>query len=523
MISQDRPYLKMQNITKLYRVNNVLANDSVSFQVEKGEIHALVGENGAGKTTLMKILDGVELPDSGQIYFKGKPVSIRSPRDAIDLGIGMVHQHFRLIRPFTVTENIVIGAEPRMGKIFYDVRAARKKVREVAERFGFSLDPSAKVTDLSLSQMQQVEIVKVLYRNAELLVLDEPTSILTQQQIAQLFHSLRDLARSGKTIIFISHKLNEVMEVAHRVSVMHSGRVVAVAERSEIDEERLSELIVGEEEVRAVHRKPKRPGKPIYSMDRLTVHATGREEAVLESIDLTVREGEILGVTGVSGSGLSELEDTVCGMIHGQAQITRGRLLYRGQDVTDLDCRYLRERGLAYVPSNRLFRGVSLGSSVMENMIINPQPGLIRYGLLQRKPIREFASRLERDYSIRADLDLPIGILSGGNIQKVILARELECMGDFILFSEPTWGVDLVSTALIYREILSLREGGAAVMLISTDLDEILTLSDKVAVMFNGRIAGLFDNCESLNKKIIGQYMVGIKNGEADNLDARKN
>jgi simple sugar transport system ATP-binding protein len=417
------PYLLMQNITKLYRVNNVLANDNVSFQLEKGEIHAVVGENGAGKTTLMRILDGVEHPDEGKIFFKGRPVTIKSPRDAIELGIGMVHQHFRLIRPFTAAENIILGAEPISKRIFYDLRRAGQRVREVAESCGFDFDPSKAVTDLSVSQMQQVEIVKVLYRNAELLILDEPTSILTQLQIARLFATLRQLVNQGKTIIFISHKLNEVMEVADRVSVMRSGKIVTVVKPSEIDEERLSHLMVGAEGVSALHRKPKKPGVPVYKLEHISLHLSEREEALLKDIDLTVHKGEILGVTGVSGSGLSELEDTVSGMIHDQARVTDGRIVYREEDVTHLDCRHLRERGLAYVPSDRLFRGVSLGASIADNVIINPPPGLFRYGLLQKKPIHEFADRLEEDYSIRADVDLPIGILSGGNIQKVILAR----------------------------------------------------------------------------------------------------
>ncbi len=513
----------MQNITKLYRANNVLANDNVTFQLEKGEIHAVVGENGAGKTTLMRILDGVDRPDEGKIFFKGSPVTIRSPHDAIELGIGMVHQHFRLIRPFTAAENVILGVEPISKGVFYDLRRAGERVREVAEHFGFDFDPTDVITDLSVSQMQQVEIVKVLYRNAELLILDEPTSILTRQQITRLFATLRQLVNQGKTVVFISHKLNEVMEVADRVSVMRSGRIVTVVKSSEIDEERLSHLMVGAEGVRAIHREPKKSGVRVYRMEHISLHSSEREEAVLKDIDLTVHKGEILGVTGVSGSGLSELEDTVSGMIHGQAQITEGRIVYRDKDVTHLDCRHLRERGLAYVPSNRLFRGVSLGASIADNMIINPTPGLFRYGLLQKKSIHEFADRLEEDYSIRADVDLPIGTLSGGNIQKVILARELRRMGYFILFSEPTWGVDLASTALIYREILSLRDEGTAVMLISTDLDEILTLSDRVAVMFRGRIAGLLDNSEGASRRMIGEYMVGIRNGAGDEPDAGNN
>jgi len=507
----------MQNITKLYRVNNVLANDNVSFQLEKGEIHAVVGENGAGKTTLMRILDGVERPDEGKIFFKGRFAAIKSPRDAIELGIGMVHQHFRLIRPFTAAENIILGVEPISKRIFYDLRRAGEKVHELAEQCGFDFDPTDVVADLSVSQMQQVEIVKVLYRNVELLILDEPTSILTQQQIERLFATLRRLVvNQGKTVVFISHKLNEVMEVADRVSVMRRGRIVTVVKPSEIDEERLSHLMVGAEGARTIHREPKRSGMPVYSLEHISLHSSGREEALLEDIELVAHKGEILGVTGVSGSGLSELEDTVSGMIHDQAQVTGGRIVYSGEDVTHLDCRHLRGRGLAYVPSNRLFRGVCLGASIADNMIINPPPGLFRYGLLQKKPINEFADQLEKDYSIRADVDLPIGILSGGNIQKVVLARELRRMGNFILFSEPTWGVDLVCTALIYREILSLRDAGTAIMLISTDLDEILALSDRIAVMFRGRIAGTFDNSEGTNKRMIGRYMMGIGNGAGD-------
>jgi simple sugar transport system ATP-binding protein len=510
-----RPYLLMKHITKLYRVNGVLANDHVTFELEKGEIHALVGENGAGKTTLMRILDGVEHADEGEIFFKGQPAAINSPRDAIRLGIGMVHQHFRLIRPFTAAENIILGSEPISRRIFTDLRGAAEKIRELAAHFGFDFDPDDVVKDLSVSQMQQVEIIKVLYRNAELLILDEPTSILTQQQVERLFATLRDLVDQGRTVVFISHKLNEVMEIADRVSVMRNGQIVSVAGSSETNEEKLSHLMVGAENVTAIARSPKDHGRPVYRLEDFSLRSIERDEPLLCEINLSVHEGEILGVTGVSGSGLSELEDTVSGMMHGQAHITHGRILYRDEEVTSLDSRHLRQRGMAYVPSDRLFRGVSLSSSIADNMIINPPPGLFRYGLLQEKPIHEFADQLEKNYSIRADVDLPIGTLSGGNIQKVVLARELRRMGNFILFSEPTWGVDLAATSLIYREILSLRDSGRAVLLISTDLDEILSLSDRIAVMFGGKIVGLLDNTGGTGKREIGRFMLGIRNGDS--------
>jgi simple sugar transport system ATP-binding protein len=516
-MSDHPPYLHMRGITKEYRANRVLANDRVDFRVEQGQIHSLVGENGAGKTTLMKVLDGMVRPDAGEIFLKGKSISPDSPRQAARLGIGMVHQHFRLIRSFTVAENVVLGTEPRIGGIAFDFRKACREVERVAERHGFSIDPTRTVADLSVSEMQQVEIVKVLFRKAELLVLDEPTSVLTEAQIRKLFDSLRALRANGMTIIFISHKVREVMDISDSITVMRRGRVIASEPAEGIDGQRLSRLMVGHGEVKPAIRMRQNPGEGLYSISHLTVHLPGRHDPVLEDIDLEVRRGEVLGVTGVSGSGLSELEDSVCGLIHGQARIASGSLRLAGDDVTRLTCGQLRQRGFAYVPSDRLFRGVSLNSTVTENMIVDPSPSLVQNGFFRKDRVREYTIGLKRDFSIRADLDLPIGMASGGNIQKIVLARELSRNTKFVLFSEPTWGIDLESVSFIYQKILELRGKMSAVMLISTDLQEILTLSDRIVVLFQGKITATVPNVEELTAERIGRYMLGI---ETDRIES---
>jgi len=502
-------HLRLRHITKRYRVNGVLANDDVSLDVREGEIHAIVGENGAGKTTLMEILDGLESPDSGEIVIRGRTAAISSPREASRLGIGMIHQHFRLVRPFTVAENVVLGLEPRTRLGLLDRRRARRSVRELARRVGFDIDPDRRVGDLSVSQMQQVELVGLLYRSAELLVLDEPTTVLTESQVAELFRTLRELAGAGKTVLFISHKLREVLSIADRITVMRRGRIVAHGRTGEFDEQRLTRIMMGDEDPEPPLRPSTAPGEPVYEIRGLTLHTPGREEPALKGIDLTVHRGEIVGVTGISGSGLAELEDTVSAMIHGQGRVTSGELRLRGEDVTDLTCHQLRRRGFAYVPSDRLFRGVSLDSSLSDNLavpVLRKMPHLVFVGDAR---LREHALSLQKAYGIEADPSLPVGTLSGGNIQKTILARELSHPAALVLFSEPTSGVDLRSTAVIFRRLFRLKAAGAAVLVISTDMDEILTLSDRIAVMYQGSIVRILSGTPPPTREEIGRLMLG--------------
>jgi ABC-type uncharacterized transport system ATPase subunit len=500
-------YLRMRGITKLYPENNVLANAEVDLEVHQNEIHALVGENGAGKSTLMKILYGLERADRGSIELQGRPVHIASPLDANRLGIGLVHQHFRLIPDFTIAENVVLGIEPVRRGLFLDREGAQASVRAVIEEYGFSIDPSLRVRELTVGQMQVVEIIKILYRRAELLILDEPTSVLTEQQIQRLFRTLRNLRDIGKTVIIITHKLGEVKEISERVTVMRAGRVVAVRQTAEVDERELSRLMVGKNASLLVRREPSSPGRPVLELEQASLLARGQDRPLLDRVDLSVHAGELVGVAGVSGNGLGELEDVVSGL----RRISSGRILHDGQEITRLDARQLRRRGLAYVPADRLHRGSSLSSSVMENMIIASHHRFLRGGVLRRRKAEDFASQLSRSFSIEGDPRVPLGTLSGGNIQKVILARELASRTDFILFSEPTWGLDVASSEFIYERIMEIRRQGLAILLLSSNLDEILSLADTVVVMYRGRVAARLANSEAVSKELIGEYMLGLK------------
>jgi ABC-type uncharacterized transport system ATPase subunit len=484
-------YLSMRGITKLYPDNNVLANAEVDLEVGRNEIHAIVGENGAGKSTLMKILYGEERADRGAIELRDRIVRIASPLDSRRLGIGMVHQHFRLIPEFSIAENVVLGIEPRRLGLL-DREGALESVRKVIGEYGFSIDPALRVGQLTVGQMQVVEIVKILYRRAELLILDEPTSVLTEQQIEKLFRTLHGLRQIGKTVIIITHKLGEVRRIAQRVTVMRAGRVVAVRDTAEVDERELSRLMVGKSVSLQVRREPV---------------ARGQDPPLLDSVDLQVHAGEIVGVAGVSGNGLGELEEVACGL----RRVSGGRILHNGQDITRLTTRELRRRGLAYVPADRLHRGSSLDSSVMENMIIATHHRFLRAGVFRRREVEGFASDLVAHFSIEGDPRVPIGTLSGGNIQKVILARELASRSDFILFSEPTWGLDVASSEFIYERIVEIRRQGLAILLLSSNLDELMSLADTLVVMYRGRVVTRRANSPEVTKELVGEYMLGLR------------
>jgi simple sugar transport system ATP-binding protein len=500
-------YLELRGITKLYPASGVLANDAVDLSVEENEIHAVIGENGAGKSTLMKLLYGLEHPDAGEIAFRGEKVVVKDPLAANRLGIGMVHQHFKLVADFTVAENVVLGSEPRKRGLFIDRKTAARDVAKVIEEHGFSIDANRKVKDLTVGQMQQVEIVKMLYRNAELLILDEPTSVLTEQEIERLFETLENLLERGKTIILITHKLDEVTRMSHRVTVMRGGKVVAVRNTSDVDKRELSRLMVGRDILLEVHRTAKAPGEPVLELRDVSINCRGQERPLLDKISFQVRAGELVGIAGVGGNGLAEVEDVIGGL----RRATSGSILLHGEDVTCLNPGQLRDVGLAYVPADRLHRGASLPTSVRENCIVTKHHDFLRAGVLQRRSIRDFTKRLIDHFSIDAAEGMRAGNLSGGNIQKMILARELAADTDFILFSEPTWGLDIASSQFVYERMLELRERGAGVLLISSNLDEILGLADTILVMYRGRIVGRLENTETLSKETIGEYMLGLR------------
>lgn len=501
------PYLSMRGITKVYKDMEVPANSRVDFEVAAGEIHALIGENGAGKSTLMKILYGLELPEAGEIYIKDQEVKIHSPLEANRLGIGMVHQHFKLIGDFTVAENIVLGIEPKKNLFFVNREEAIKKVAEVIEKHNFHINPSTKVSKLTVGQMQQVEIIKMLYRNVDLLVLDEPTSVLTEQEIQRLFETLRYLLTLGKTIIIITHKLNEVMEIASRVSVMRKGVMVATRNIKEVDKKELARLMIGKSVLFQINKEIVACGEPVVELKDVTLYQRGRQTPLLQDLNFSVHSCEILGLAGVGGNGLGELEEILSGL----RKISKGKIYHNEENVTNLGAEALRNRGFAYVPADRLNRGSSLTTTVKENLIVSNHHSFLSRGVIKRKMVQDFADTLQKGFSIDGDPDKPIGTLSGGNIQKVILARELAGKTDFIIFSEPTWGLDIASSQFVYEKILEIRKQGVAVLLISSNLDELLSLADRIIVLYKGRIVANRINDDTLDNEGVGEYMLGLR------------
>ncbi|RKX91278.1 MAG: ABC transporter ATP-binding protein [Spirochaetes bacterium] len=511
------PLLSLEGITRFYFESGVLANDNVTFRLNKGEIHALVGENGAGKTTLMKILYGLEKKDTGKLYFKGKEIEIHSPQDANRLGIGMVRQHFRLIDEFSVAQNCVLGMEPVKKGIFFDNGKALALVNRVIDENGFDLNGSDKVGSLPVGKQQQAAIVRMLCRNDEILILDEPTAVLTERQRDNLFKTLNKLKYKGKSVILITHKIYEIKRIADRVTVMRKGRIEGVYHNTDVDESTLSRLILGHDFNRGTAPAPgsKNTGTrgesiqeelPVLVMKDVVLFPSGTHKPLLENINLEVKRGEIVGVAGVSGNGLSELEDVVSGLI----PLTSGSITLNGRDATSLSTAGRRSAGAAYVPADRMRRGVSLDASVLENMIIVRRSEFFKRGIFLKKDAYAYTRKLLSRFVIAGEPDIPVRNLSGGNIQKVILSRELSVDSDFIMFSQPAWGLDVSSSKFVHDRIALLRERKKGILLISTDLDEILELSTKIVVLYQGRVTGTFTNDAFLTKEFIGDYMLGV-------------
>jgi general nucleoside transport system ATP-binding protein len=480
--------VEMRGVTKVFP--GVVANDSVDFSVRSGEIHALVGENGAGKTTLMNLLYGLIRMDSGEVSIDGKPVRISGPRDAIALGIGMVHQHFMLIPVFTVGENIMLGREPVTGPDFYDRGSARRKIAELTRSYGLALDPEARMGDLPVGLQQRAEIVKVLYRGASILILDEPTGVLTPQESKELFVVLRDLVKAGKTIIFISHKLKEVLEISDRITVMRRGKVVGHLVTKDTTEEEIATAMVGREVLLRVEKKPAKPGDVTFKVENLTA-SSDRGVPALKGVSFELRQGEILGIAGVEGNGQSELMEVLAGT----RRATGGRVLLGDKDVTHLDARTEREAGIAFIPEDRRGTGLVLGYTVAENLILGRQraPSFSWHELvLKIAAIKDWARRLVKEFDIRTpSVETAAKNLSGGNQQKLIVAREMGSRPRVMLAAQPTRGVDIGAIEFIHRRIVQERDEGTAILLVSAELDEVRSLSDRIAVMYEGRIVSI--------------------------------
>ncbi len=500
--------LEMTGITKRFDTG-VLANDHIDFDVKRGEVHALLGENGAGKTTLVNILYGLLSPTDGQIALNGAPVRIGSPRDALGLGIGMVHQNFMLIPALTVAENIVLGMSDRRWP-FLKLQDIARQVADVAGRHGMRLDPLARVWQLSVGEQQRVEILKALFRGADLLILDEPTSVLTPQETQTLFQIVRHLTSQGRSVIFITHKLNEVMEVADRVTVLREGRAVATARTSETAPADLARMMVGREVLFRVEKMPAKPGRKILEVRNLWV--TGRRgRPAVKGVSLDVRAGEIVGVAGVDGNGQAELVEAVAGLVG----VTSGQVIVDGTDLTGAHPRRVYEAGVSHVPGDRRSLGLVMGMSLSENMVLQAYyRAPFRRGLfLDWKTIRAHCRDLLHQYEVKAEGDMALAQhLSGGNQQKVVLARELSRQPILLLAVYPTRGLDVGATEFVHGQILAARDRGCAVLLISNELDEILSLSDRIAVMFEGETVGLLEASRA-NLQDLGLMMAGSRPG----------
>ncbi len=504
------PRLRTEEITKSFP--GVLANDAISFSVFPGEIHALLGENGAGKTTLMNVVYGLMQPDSGAIYIDDQRVTIRSSKDAIQHRIGMVHQHFMLVPTLSVAENIILGMRPFTSHLL-DMRAVERDITKVARQYGMAIRPAELVSNLSVGEQQRVEIVKALYRGISLLILDEPTAVLTPQETGELFKTLKGLTGQGLSIVFITHKLSEVLSIADRVTVLRDGRLVATKAVSETNRNELAYLMVNRE-VSFSQTKPEVPvGDVMLEVSNLSVRTKDREP--LHGVSFQVRGGEILGIAGVDGNGQHELALAITGLMRPSS----GRVTVNGKDATNMSVRQLNEAGLGHIPADRQTMGVALDLSVADNLILQGyyrSPFTTRWGLLSPRTILDNALRLMRSFVIRTPSpDTKLSHLSGGNQQRVILAREIDRKPRVLIAVQPTRGLDIGATDYIHKALLEERSRGAAILLISTELEEIMELSDRIAVIFEGRLVGEVAGGRADVLKI-GRLMAGLEEQEAE-------
>lgn len=511
--------LRMEQITKVYG-NGVVANNNVDFNLRKGEIHALMGENGAGKSTLMNILFGLEQPTSGRILLNGKEVKLENSSKALTLGIGMVHQHFMLVPSLTVAENLILGNEPKKG-ILTDMKYAFRKVEELAKQYNFSLNPKTKIKDLTVGQKQQVEILKALYRKAQILILDEPTAVLAPQETEQLFKQLNILKENGHTLVFISHKIREVIEICDRVTIMRAGQNKGIYKirgseadgSKDISEDEISRLMVGRDMVLDVDKAPAQPKEVVLKVENL-LNVDFEHKIHVNYMNFTVRKGEILGVAGVEGNGQRELIE----MITKLRAIDSGRVSVNGEEIGSLKIKDVRERLMAYIPQDRLVYGVAAGADIRDNLIpfLVDKKDYLKGQFLDNKKLTKLANHVIKEFSVTCDSSEQfISMLSGGNMQKVVVARELseqiKKIPPLVIADQPSRGIDVGATKFIHRKLVELRDLGAAVLLVSADLNEILELSDSVLVMYDGKISGYFPDASKLTEKELGQYMLGLK------------
>ncbi len=500
------PILELHGVTKAFP--GVLANDHIDLTLNEGEILALLGENGAGKSTLMNILYGLYTPDEGEITIRGTEVDIKDPNDAIRQGIGMVHQHFMLVPVFTVTENVMLGVESIKGAVFLDRDTAAERIREISSRFGLEVDPDALVEDLPVGVQQRVEIIKVLYREADILILDEPTAVLTPQEAEDLFKVIRSLVDQGKSVIFITHKLKEVLAIADRITVLREGRVVGSTTPRETAEAALANMMVGREVILKVDKEPAQPGEPVLEVQDLCVR-DDRGALAVDTVSLQVRAGEVLGIAGVQGNGQTELVEALTGL----RQVESGQATVLGRDTTHATPRAITEIGTAHVPEDRQRDGLVLSFPVEDNLVMNTYyvPPFAKGIILQQEEIEQAAQERVELFDVRTpSIFVPASNLSGGNQQKVIVAREFSRPIKLLIASQPTRGLDVGSIEYIHSRIVEKRDEGCAVLLVSPELDEIISLSDRIGVMYKGQILAILPAQEA-TKERLGLLMAGVR------------
>lgn len=501
--------LSMNNITKIYP-NGFIANEDVNFNLKKGEIHGLVGENGAGKTTLMKVLFGIETPENGDIKLVGEEVSISNPLNALEYGIGMVHQHFMLVESLTVAENMVLGQEPTKNVISFDNETAIESVNSVSKRFGLPVNPTTKVRDLSVGYKQRVEILKMLLHGAKILLLDEPTALLTPQETEQLFDQLIDLKNEGYSIVFISHKLNEVKRLCDRITVLRDGKSITTRDIETVSESDISNLMVGRDVNINIDKEQSKPKGSILKVRNLNDY-NNLGHKILNNVNFDVRAGEILGVAAIEGNGQSELADNLSGI----RIIKEGNVYIKGTEINDLDIIDIRNLGVSIVHEDRMTTSVSVNQSVKTNLISERFEKLeySKRGVLKADEIENLTEKLIREFGIKTnDGDSAVRTLSGGNIQKVVAAREFSSNPNLLIVEQPTRGIDIGAAELIRRKIVALRDDlDTAILLFSADLAELLSLSDSIIVLYEGEIVAYFEDAQDLTEVTLGEYMLGIK------------
>ena len=503
--------IEMLNITKDFP--GIRANDNITLQLRKGEIHALLGENGAGKSTLMSILFGLYQPTSGVIKKNGQEVKINTPNDANDLNIGMVHQHFKLVECFSVLDNIILGVEPTRG-LFLEKKKAREKVLELSNKYGLMVDPDALVSDITVGMQQRTEILKMLYRDNEVLIFDEPTAVLTPQEIEELMKIMKSLAKEGKSILFITHKLNEIMEVADRCTIIRKGKYIGTVDIKDTTKEELSRMMVGRNVNFSVDKKPSTPGETVLKVEHMTVPSKAHSNNAVKDVSFNVRRGEIVCIAGIDGNGQSEFVQGLTGL----ENITGGTITFCGKDITHASIRDRSKAGMSHIPEDRHKHGLVLDYTLEKNMVLQRywQPQFQHNGFIKADEVRKYSDHLIEQYDVRSGQgSVTIArSMSGGNQQKAIIAREIDKDPKLLVAVQPTRGLDVGALEYIHKQIVAQRDAGKAVLLVSLELDEVMNLSDRILVMYEGEIVGEFDP-KTTTVQELGLYMAGAKKKEA--------